>query len=366
MEVLPMSGHFIFSADSHVREPNDLFRDGLPASLRQHAIHAVREGETLITRTDEEVIFKMRMNVVDLEGVKRVGLHDLNGRILDMEKDGIDAEICFPSLGLWAYAIKNIDAEYATAQVYNDWNNGFFAAHLDRFVRCAILPIRDLRHTVEELKRVARLGFTAAMLPSVTPTGVPRYNDPAWDPVFREAGALGVVIVMHTGTGLETVIHERGPGAAVVNYTRQMNDGIDAVTYLVSGGVLDRNPLCQVAIIECGASWLGALAERMDEVYHAHAAFVQPKLSVKPSEVIRRQIKVSFQHDRACIAARSVTGHEALMWASDYPHAEGTFPHSRDIVASLFDGIEISEKEKADILGGNAARLFRLPRPEFQ
>ncbi|MNN97202.1 Amidohydrolase [compost metagenome] len=54
------------------------------------------------------------------------------------------------------------------------------------------------------------------------------------------------------------------------------------------------------------------------------------------------------------------------MWASDYPHAEGTFPHSREIVASLFDGIEISEKEKADILGGNAARLFRLPRPEFQ
>jgi predicted TIM-barrel fold metal-dependent hydrolase len=84
-----------------------------------------------------------------------------------------------------------------------------------------------------------------------------------------------------------------------------------------------------------------------------------------PSQIIRRQVKCSFQYDRACVMSRSVTGHEALMWGSDYPHAEGTFPHSRDVVAKLFDGIEISEQEKADILGGNAARLFRLHRPEL-
>jgi predicted TIM-barrel fold metal-dependent hydrolase len=173
------------------------------------------------------------------------------------------------------------------------------------------------------------------------------------------------VLVLHTGTGLETVIYERGPGAAVINYTHQMNDGLDAVTFLVAGGVLDRNPSTQVAIIECGASWLAAVAERMDEVYAAHAPFVHPKLSLPPSGIIRRQVKASFQHDRACIAARNVTGTEALLWASDYPHAEGTFPHSTDIISKLFDGIDISEQEKADILGGNAARLFRLQRPEF-
>jgi predicted TIM-barrel fold metal-dependent hydrolase len=194
---------------------------------------------------------------------------------------------------------------------------------------------------------------------------VPRYNDPAWDPIFELAGAHGVVLVLHTGTGLENVIYERGPGAAVVNYTRQMNDGIEAVTYLVGGGVLDRNPKAQVAVIECGASWLAAVAERMDEVYEAHAPFVAPKLSAPPSEIIRRQVKASFQHDRACIQSRSVTGTAALMWASDYPHAEGTFPNSRAVIEKLFDGIEISAQDKADILGGNAARLFRLARPEL-
>lgn len=358
-----MSQYFIFSADAHVREPNELFLEGLPPALKSHAIRAERDGKSLITRTDHNVIFRMNLNITDLSGEKRIGGADLNLREQDMEKDGIDAEICFPSLGLWTYALADADAECASCEVYNNWNNEFFAGRLDRFVRCGVLPVRNLHNTVAEIKRLAGMGFTAAMLPSVTPTGVPRYNDAAWDPVFKAAADHSIVIVMHTGTGLETVIHERGAGAAVINYSRQMNDGIEAVMYLVAGGVLDRNPQTQVAIIECGASWLGALAERMDEVYHAHSAFVHPKLSIPPSEIIRRQVKASFQHDRACIAARHVTGTQAIMWASDYPHAEGTFPRSRDVISGLFEGIDISESEKADILGLNAARLFRLQRP---
>jgi len=63
--------------------------------------------------------------------------------------------------------------------------------------------------------------------------------------------------------------------------------------------------------------------------------------------------------------ARSVTTPKPLMWGADYPHHEGTFGCTRDVIAHLFDGIDISEDDKADILGRNAARLFRLPRPEF-
>jgi predicted TIM-barrel fold metal-dependent hydrolase len=356
-----MSQPFIFSADSHIREPNELFQEGLPASMRKYAIHAVREDNAIVTKSGDQVIYKMHLNMEELSGAKRIGIHDLKGRILDMEKDGIDAEICFPSLGLWIYALTDPQIELATAQIYNDWNARYFAGHLERFVRCGIVPVRDLKNAQSELKRIAALGFTAAMMPSVAPKGVAKYNDPSWDPVFQAAGEAGVVLVLHTGTGLETVVRERGPGAAVVNYTGQMNDGIESITYLVAGGVLDRNPKAQVAVIECGASWLAALAERMDEVYEAHAPFVRPKLSLPPSGIIRRQVKTSFQHDRACVMARHITGHEALMWASDYPHAEGTFPHSRKVISELFQGIEIPEQEKLDILGGNAARLFRLP-----
>ncbi len=374
---------FIFSADGHIVEPPTLFLDGLPPSMRDQAIHSEKRDDYMCTVSGEKIIFRMRMrpgaatsaasggDALSLRGPdappsrKALGANNIAGRLQDMKEEGIDAEIVFPSLGLWTYALENPEVELATTQVYNDWHNGFFIGHTDTFVRCAILPVRRLEDTVHELKRIAALGFTAAMLPSITMTGIPAYNDEAWDPVFHAAGELGIAFVLHTGTGAETVVVERGPGAAVINYTRQMGDGQNAIMALVAGGVLDRNPKAKVAVIESGASWLAALAERMDEVYLAHAVFVRPRLSMMPSEIIRRQVKCSFQYDRACIMSRSVTGHEAIMWGSDYPHAEGTFPHSPTVLAKLFDGIDISEREKADIVGGNAARLFRLPRPEF-
>lgn len=369
---------FVFSADGHIVEPPDLFLEGLPASMRRLAIHSEKRDDYLCTVSGEKIIFRMRMRqgpnsgeATSMRGPdapparKALGSNNIAGRLQDMKDEGIDAEIVFPSLALWTYALEDPEVELATTQVYNDWNNGFFAGHTNTFVRCGVLPVRDLSNTVREMKRIAAMGFTAAMLPSITMAGIPAYNDPAWDPVFEAGAQLGVAFVLHTGTGAETVVVERGPGAAVMNYTRQMCDAQNAIMALVAGGVLDRNPGARVAVIESGASWLAGLAERMDEVYLAHAVFVRPKLTRMPSEIIRAQVKCSFQYDRACIMSRSVTGHEALMWGSDYPHAEGTFPFTPAVLGKLFDGIEISEREKADILGGNAARLFRLPRPEF-
>ncbi|MDB5430137.1 MAG: amidohydrolase [Caulobacter sp.] len=360
-------GQFIFSADSHIREPNDLFTGGLPKSLQYGALQGTRKDGYIYTMAGEKVLHRLRLGdaAADIGRSARLGASDLTLRRQDMEADGIDGEICFPSLGLMLYFLKEPELELASAQLYNDWNNRFFSPHLDTFVRCGVLPVRRQEDTLAELKRIAGLGFTAAMLPVAIPGDVATYNSESWDPVFALAAELKVVLVFHTGTGLETFVAERGPGAAVINYSRQMNDGINTVMTLVAGGVLDRNPGAQICVIESGASWLAALAERMDEVYHAHNYYVQPKLSLLPSEIIRRQVKVSFQHDRACIMARAVTGTQALMFASDYPHMEGTFPHTRAVVSKLFDGIDISEQEKADILGGNAARLFRLARPEF-
>jgi predicted TIM-barrel fold metal-dependent hydrolase len=105
------------------------------------------------------------------------------------------------------------------------------------------------------------------------------------------------------------------------------------------------------------------LAERMDEVEEAHAKFVNPKLSRRPSRIIDDQVWASFQHDRACItaAAARLPGAKNVMWGSDYPHAEGTFPISRPIQEELFENLEVPEDVRLDILGLNAARLFGMP-----
>jgi predicted TIM-barrel fold metal-dependent hydrolase len=336
----------------------------LPASLKPHAIHARREGEYLITGTQHKMIHRMRLgNHREVPiGQQRLGQRELPGRLEDMELEGIDAEICFPSLGLWIYAVGDADAEAASVRLYNDWCNGFFSSHLDRFVRCGMLPVLDLSNTLAELDYVASKGFTAAMLPAVTPVNVPKYNDERWDPIFAKAAAHGIVMVMHTGTGLESVIAEKGPGGAIANYTNQAMDAMKSATLLVAGGVLDRNPTAKVAFIEAGASWLVALAERMDEVEEAHAVYVRPKLTRRPSRIIDEQVWASFQNDRACLVAADagLPGARNCIWGSDYPHGEGTFPESRSIIDKLRADLRVSDETWRNAIGLNAARLFGI------
>lgn len=361
-----MSRPYIFSADSHIMEPATLFRDGLPASLQKFAIYTEKDGEFIYTRTPEKILHRLRVGLKNEHNLskERHGIREIPGRLEDMEAEGLDAEICFPSLGMFMYTIDDPDAEAASCRLYNDWNNDFLKGHPNRFVRCGILPVLDFSNTIAELKYLASRGYTAAMLPNAMPAGMPKYNDEKWDPVFRLAGDLGIVFVMHTATGLESMTPERGPGGAIINYTMQMGDAIHSAMYLIGGGVLDRNPETKVAFVECGASWLIGLAERMDEVNMAHSQFVRPKLSRKPSQIMDDQIWSSFQHERAAIANIHRPGGKNIMWGSDYPHAEGSWPYSRQLVVDLFEGLDISEEDKANILGMTAARLYRQT-PEY-
>ncbi len=364
---------FVFSADGHIVEPDNLLTEGLPPSLRKFGVHAeVRDG-FLYRYSGDKVTSKMALNKPRMQGwdgddfgrPNSKGSREIPARLEDMVLDGVDAEIVFPSLALTAFLIENAEAELATAQVYNDWHHATLKDYPTQFVRCGILPVRNLDYCVTEMKRLAALGFTSAMLPSriERTSGLPFYNMEAWDPVFEAAQELGIVFVLHTGTGREDVRSFRGPGGALINYAIQSCDGMETIMQLVAGGVLDRFPGAKVCCIESGASWLAAVAERMDEVYDTHRHFVRPKLSVVPSQIIARQVACSFQYDRACVMSRVVTGTKAIMWGADYPHHEGTFPRSKHVLAHLFDDIEISESDKADIVGLNAGRLFRLPHP---
>lgn len=372
MSALP----FVFSADGHIVEPADLFAEALPPSLKQFGIRAeVRDGFRYMM-VGERITSKAALNMPKIIAGKdgdewgrpnQRGGRDIEARLLDLDRDGVDAEIVFPSAGLFAFLIENEDAELASTQAYNDWLQQKLSGHHDRFVRCGLLPVRNFDNTVAEIARIAANGFTAAMLPSLIEpsSGLPQYNDPAWDKVFEAGQRHRLAFVLHTGTGREDVRAQRGPGGALFNYSIQACDAMQTIIHMVAGGLLDRFPGAKVCCVESGASWLAAVCERLDEVYIAHDIFVRPKLSLMPSEIIARQVACSFQYDRACVMARSVTGVRSIMWGADYPHHEGTFPNSRDVLAHLFDGIDISEQDKADIVGGNAARLFRLDRPEF-
>ena len=383
---------FVFSCDAHVAEPPDLFVKAMPDHLKQFVIHGEVDGDIRITRIGEQVILKINTNfhahktgegdaafnaqtnsgeatdrsctdasdnfVSDCAvDTKRRGARDLELRLADMDRDGVDAELVFPSLGLMLPRIGDREGQAAACQIWNDWAWDYTAPVRDRLIPAAMIPCIDFEDALAECKRTAAKGFAAFCLWE----GLNNYNDARWDPIFAFAAQQGIPLVFHTGVGNINIRALKGPGGALFNYTRQMNDAVDVITQLVAGGVLDRNPGAHILFAEHSAGWLWGLAERMDEVYHGHAPSISPKLSRLPSQIVRDQVHLALQNDtNSSMAIRKGVGIDALLFATDYPHAEGTFPFSKQVVDKLVEeNPDVTTDELVAVLGGNAAKLFK-------
>ena len=353
---------FVLSCDSHVVEPLDLWAEGLPANMRDKAFRSRKDEKNFFVEANGMTLLKMQ--VADgVSGNEKIGRYEINLRIKDMILDGVDAEVVYPTMGLLTSRLGDRDLEIASCELYNDWVLNHFKTHPDIFVAAAILPICSVADAVAELKRCVALGYRTVMVPGRLPPGVPAYNSDKWDALWEVAASANLPMILHSGTGGETTM-ERGYGAALINYMLSGRGPIDSVAYLVASGALDRFPKLTVATMECGSSYLNYRAESLDEIYPAHLHYVRPKLSRKPSEIIAQQVKAAFSHDRSAVTNRKTLGHQTLMFATDYPHLEGSFPYSREVIAENFRDIDISEQEKADILGLTAAKLFRIENPK--
>lgn len=361
---------FVFSCDAHIVEPPTLFLDRMPEDLKQFAIHGDRDEKYRYTKIGDDTVLKVKANfhqhktglgdelATDEERVDTVrrGARDLNLRFEDMDRDGVDAELVFPSLGLMLPRIADRTGQREACKVYNDWAWEYCKQSDGRLVPAAMIPCLDFEDALAECKRTAEMGYAAFCLWE----GLNNYNDPAWDPIFKFAGDNDIPLVFHTGVGVTDIRALRGPGSAMFNYTRQMNDAVDIIAQLVAGGVLDRNPNAHILFAEHSAGWLWGLAERMDEIYHGHAPIVHPKLGRLPSQIVRDQVHCALQNDVGSVGTRKGVGIRALLFATDYPHSEGTFPFSKSVVDRMMEeNSDASMDDFVAVLGGNAARLFR-------
>jgi len=359
---------FVFSCDSHLAEPHDLFTCQMPAHLQEWAPNAYVEDGVRVTRLGERVLLKIQSNFFDHKvgndvgtetDISRRGARDVTLRLADMERDGVDAEAVFPSLGLMVSRIEDAEAAQVACRIYNDWLWERVEGLRHTLVPIAMVPNVNLPDAIEEFRRVIDIGFRAVMLPCAVLDSCPQYNNPAWDEFFALAAEHEIPLMFHTAVGKVNIRAMRGPGGALFNYTRQMSDAIETTAALVAGGVLDRNPGARIMFLECGAGWLLSLGERMDEAYVGHAPSVSPKLTRKPSDIIRDQVICSFQNDPGFVYTLPEMPDTAFVYATDYPHSEGTFPYSREIVDQFMASPNATTEQKENILGLSAARLFK-------
>ncbi len=364
-----MSKIWANSGDSHLIEPDDLFTSSLPADLAARMPRSVKDAdgayETLFIDGQE---FRRRMpkamNLTDENGMtveqRAPGANDMTLRLLDLDQEGIWAELVYPSIGIWMSSIHDADLLAAGCRAVNDWSIEF-QRYSPRYVPTATIPLLTADHAAAEIHRVAGLGFHAAFF-SVTPgLGVPDWNYDMWEPVWAALAETGLVVGFHIGTEAHDANsfnggYFRGPGGALINYTETTYGGQRAVTKMIAAGVFDRYPSLKVIVSEGGATWGPFIADRLDEAYRQHSSMVRPALRRLPSEYLYENVYASFQHDRSAVKAMTAMGWRNVCWGSDYPHIEGTFGHSQKTLHELFD--DVSDTDRRRITVGAFEELF--------
>jgi predicted TIM-barrel fold metal-dependent hydrolase len=325
------------------------FRDQAPM-LRLHeedseeAQRARRREERLVAKMDEE----------DLVRHRRMEGRDPALRIKDQDLEGVRGEVIFGPLFFDNSPVPGLDL--AVCKAFNDWAAELFGPYPDRFAVSAALAVADIPAAVAEVYRIAKLGYRCVNLPAQQPQ-LP-YNRPDYDPLWAALQETGIVVNFHVGTG-HTPQAEKGPGGPVINYVLfAQGDGPLVVTYMSASGILKRFPGLRWAVVESGAAWLAWVLQSMDQIYKKHHMWRrdQDELDLLPSEYFKRQGHACFMEDPVAVQNRNVTGAHTILFGTDYPHHEGTFPHTQEVIQRIFAGVPAEETQV--MVGGAGAELY--------
>jgi predicted TIM-barrel fold metal-dependent hydrolase len=365
-----MKKYFVVSADCHVNEPTDLWERRIEARFRHRIprIEVDEKGEkwSVVEGHRPVRVRELKMEGEDLERAK-AGHRDPAERMRDHARDGIDAEVIYPNKGLQHWTSPDVELQAALCRVWNDWAlPEVFRGWEDRMAPAACIAPMDVEGAIKEVDRVAKMGYRHLFLPVQPQGNAPAerrvgYNDKRFDPLWAAIEERNMPITLHVGTGKDPRT-STGLGGAVINYVwNALATAIEPVVQFTAGGIFERFPNLKVVTVEAGIGWLPWTLWAADEGYKKHHMFVYPKLEMLPSEYWRRQGYSSFQDDPVGLELYRWVGSDQLLWGNDYPHHEGTWPHSDEAIERTME--HLPEDDKRKILGLNAAKLYGFPVP---
>jgi len=364
----------VLSSDSHVFEPPDLWATRIDRAFRDRAprIHRINGADQIVIEGNQVLSgiglilnagarFEAPETISGrgrLDDVPRGG-YDPEQHLADMRLDGVMGEVLYPSQGLFYFRVKDSALMSAIFRAYNDWLAEFCRADPSRLKGIAMINLDDVGDGITELERAARLGLAGAMI-SELPADERRYDLPEYEPFWAAAQALGMPLSLHTATRRQGRI--RGaPGLTLRDASSRATKAFGPATSLcdmIFSGVFERYPRLTVAIVEFELSWAPYLLDAMDYTYRERheEAIYRFRDGMRPSDFFHRNVVLSFQEDAVGIRLRDVIGVDNMMWGSDYPHSESTFPRSRKILGEILSGVPANEQAK--IVGGNTARVY--------
>lgn len=367
----------LISTDSHVVEPPDLWLERLDERWQDQAprIESMDAGDFFVVPntglspkpmgTEGAMINRK----VDGSGItspvgyrftdQRKGAYDPAARLIDQDSQGVTAEIIYPGW-LIVHSIPDFDLKAACVRAYNDWLFDDFCAYApDRLLGAGVIPVGrgPIEDSIAEAQRCVERGARTLMLPQSV-QGM-AWGDDHFEPLWSALEELGVPVGFHQAAGQVAIFEDKTvPG---VFWTNAVGNKISlgwVFMQLCYGGVAERHPNLDFILVEGGIGWIAFQLTLMDHLFEDHREWMEPRLSLKPSEYFWRQFYATFEDDRAGILTLPMLDPSHLMWAGDYPHTEGNFPHAQEQVAKDFAGV--SEEVTEMITRENAKRLFKL------
>jgi predicted TIM-barrel fold metal-dependent hydrolase len=300
----------------------------------------------------------------------RPGCFDIHERIADMDRAGIWASLCFPSLvsgfcGAVYSRARDEDLGLACLRAFNDWHHEVWAGTFpERIIPLQLPYLADVTTAVSEVVKNAARGFKAVSFPEFpAQLGFPSIFSGHWDPFFAACEETGTVVCLHTGASSWAPLPSPDPPFELLPTLFPVNALVAAGEWLWSGVPL-RFPGLSVAMSEGGIGWVPMLMDRADYVLSHSASGTESTAwpsTLLPSEVLRRNFWFCSIDDPSTVAMRHVIGVDHIMVESDYPHADSSWPDTQRVLATTWG--TLPDAELRAVAGGNAARLFRHTLP---
>ena len=367
----------VISADSHIIEPGDLWTSRLDAAYRERGPHiemqgtmpdgTVEEGQFMVVEggTPQRVAGFAAANVdpkdrteANKRGYEQIrpGGWDPVERLKDQDIDGIVSEVIYPSMAMPYFSLPDTGLQQAVFRAYNDWIAEFCSHSPQRLVGLAMVCTDEVEEACAELRRARDLGLRGALIPnSLAPEA--SYSDPAFDPLWATAAELDMPLSMHILTGR----YRMGGAAAdpvLVWYMDLPAPAMKSMTAMLCSGVFSRHPNLKVISVENDIGWLGHFLYRLQHGWDEFRYMLNLDQDLSPNEYFERNIWATFQSDPVGVQTRERIGVNRLMWGSDYPHGDSTWPESRPTINFNFQGVE--QDDIAAICYDTVAELYGI------
>jgi predicted TIM-barrel fold metal-dependent hydrolase len=293
---------------------------------------------------------------------ERIQHDNPHGRLEDMTLEGVDVNVLIP--GTWAPASSAFEPALTTGlyDAYHNYMRDFCSADVNRLKGLFLAPGKDVAWAVSELKRIGNEDWVSAVWPSL-PEGM-TIDDPDLDPLWEVMNDMHLPFMHHS------FFYEPPyfPGArdiwgnAAIARTAAHPWGAQrSMAYIIAGGILDRFPNIKIGYAETGHGWMPNWLLRLDSQVHYVKGAV-PKLKYLPSEYAKMgRIKCCIEaHEGAAMskAVCDILGDDILMYSSDFPHPECSWPYSVDNVLK-WTGV-LGEERMRKLMSENADNYLRM------